>query len=349
MKPCSRRRQAAVEAVRPGVRAPRSRRSRPPHLEKRAWRQQFTHGLGHGVGLEIHEAPSLNSRARERLEEAWPSRSSPGVYLPGPLRSHSNGCAEKRHLFVVGLNEARSCSLTPRDNGLFSRRSSGILVFSENSCSRAVRGKRPPRRAIGPQETDWARLPHPAVSASSKSSIDAGWLPAYQSLKEITPGIMICVPLGVDVVGGCGARRHRIGRQCPDRQAMKLSLSGSKFQVMVAKPAGPKATAHDSEVCRRLKRAGSKPGGAVWPVAARDSDRPARHRARDRDNHIEGVGHRKVVTSSASASVCVNGQLTPVFTEQRHGRPSMDRVRRSRRCRSPSWQTDKTPLPAVKV
>jgi Xaa-Pro aminopeptidase len=45
--------------------------------------EHFTHGLGHGVGLEIHEAPSLAATATGRLADRVPVTVEPGVYLPG--------------------------------------------------------------------------------------------------------------------------------------------------------------------------------------------------------------------------------------------------------------------------
>lgn len=44
---------------------------------------QFPHGLGHGVGLEIHEAPMMGERATGRLAARTPVTVEPGVYLPG--------------------------------------------------------------------------------------------------------------------------------------------------------------------------------------------------------------------------------------------------------------------------
>jgi Xaa-Pro aminopeptidase len=43
----------------------------------------FTHGLGHGVGLEIHEAPAFSQQATGKLEVGSPVTVEPGVYLPG--------------------------------------------------------------------------------------------------------------------------------------------------------------------------------------------------------------------------------------------------------------------------
>ena len=42
----------------------------------------FGHGLGHGVGLQIHEAP-LSGRPTGTLAAGLPVTVEPGVYLPG--------------------------------------------------------------------------------------------------------------------------------------------------------------------------------------------------------------------------------------------------------------------------
>jgi Xaa-Pro aminopeptidase len=43
----------------------------------------FGHGLGHGVGLEVHEAPILGPGRKGRLADRVPVTVEPGVYLPG--------------------------------------------------------------------------------------------------------------------------------------------------------------------------------------------------------------------------------------------------------------------------
>ncbi len=52
-------------------------------LDAWGYEQYFTHGLGHGVGLEIHEGPSVSNRSGTSLREGMSIAIEPGVYIPG--------------------------------------------------------------------------------------------------------------------------------------------------------------------------------------------------------------------------------------------------------------------------
>ena len=52
-------------------------------IDDAGYAEHFGHGLGHGVGLQIHEAPGINASAAGTLPEGAVVTVEPGVYLPG--------------------------------------------------------------------------------------------------------------------------------------------------------------------------------------------------------------------------------------------------------------------------
>ncbi len=73
----------AVDAVRPGAKAADVDRAARRVLDCHRLAQAFTHSTGHGLGLEIHEAPRLGRKEKTRLEPAMTVTIEPGVYLEG--------------------------------------------------------------------------------------------------------------------------------------------------------------------------------------------------------------------------------------------------------------------------
>ncbi len=52
-------------------------------LDDAGWLEHFTTGIGHGVGLQIHEDPFVGPRHPGRLHNRTPVTMEPGIYLPG--------------------------------------------------------------------------------------------------------------------------------------------------------------------------------------------------------------------------------------------------------------------------
>jgi Xaa-Pro dipeptidase len=52
-------------------------------IEKAGYGQYFTHRLGHGLGIDVHEPPYMVAGNDIRLEPGMTFTSEPGIYLPG--------------------------------------------------------------------------------------------------------------------------------------------------------------------------------------------------------------------------------------------------------------------------
>ncbi len=74
---------AAIEAVKPGVATGDVDAAARKVLQRAGLGRYFTHSTGHGVGLEIHEAPRVADAQKEVLQPGMVITIEPGVYFPG--------------------------------------------------------------------------------------------------------------------------------------------------------------------------------------------------------------------------------------------------------------------------
>jgi Xaa-Pro aminopeptidase len=75
--------QAGIATLQDGVEAGAVDAAARDVIEAAGHSAHFQHGLGHGVGLEIHEAPMLGYGRTGKLSDRVPVTVEPGVYLPG--------------------------------------------------------------------------------------------------------------------------------------------------------------------------------------------------------------------------------------------------------------------------
>jgi len=72
----------AIRAIRPGVRMCEVDARARGLLKRAGMDRRFSHGLGHGLGLDIHEPPRLAMRVTDPLEAGMVVTVEPGVYFP---------------------------------------------------------------------------------------------------------------------------------------------------------------------------------------------------------------------------------------------------------------------------
>ncbi len=75
--------QAAIKSIRAGVRCCDVDAVARRVIEDAGFGKQFSHGLGHGIGLDIHEAPRLSKASEAPLKPGMIVTVEPGIYLEG--------------------------------------------------------------------------------------------------------------------------------------------------------------------------------------------------------------------------------------------------------------------------
>jgi Xaa-Pro aminopeptidase len=79
----ARAQKLAIQAVKPGVKAAQIDRIARDEIERVGYGRRFIHSTGHGVGVEIHEAPWVGATSQDVLEEGMIITVEPGIYLQG--------------------------------------------------------------------------------------------------------------------------------------------------------------------------------------------------------------------------------------------------------------------------
>jgi Xaa-Pro aminopeptidase len=75
--------QAAIDAIKPGVACSVIDRAARDLIEKAGQGKHFGHATGHGIGLMVHEGPSISALSKSRVQGGMIFTVEPGVYIPG--------------------------------------------------------------------------------------------------------------------------------------------------------------------------------------------------------------------------------------------------------------------------
>lgn len=100
---------ASLEAIKAGEKGEDVDKVARAVIEAAGHGERFGHGLGHGVGLEVHEAPRLSLRSDDVLAPGEVVTVEPGIYLPGRLG------VRIEDLVVVTEDGLRNLSSLPKE------------------------------------------------------------------------------------------------------------------------------------------------------------------------------------------------------------------------------------------
>jgi Xaa-Pro aminopeptidase len=101
--------QAALEAIRPTAGGKEIDAVAREMIAEAGYGDRFGHGLGHGVGLEVHEGPRLSTTSDDDLFEGSVVTVEPGIYMPGRFG------VRIEDLVVVTPDGHRNLSGLPKD------------------------------------------------------------------------------------------------------------------------------------------------------------------------------------------------------------------------------------------
>jgi Xaa-Pro aminopeptidase len=101
--------RSGIEAARPGTDVADVDAAARDMIRDAGHGEHFGHGLGHGVGLEVHEAPTIGYARTGKLADRVPITVEPGVYLPG------RGGVRIEDVLVVGAGGTGLLTTTTRE------------------------------------------------------------------------------------------------------------------------------------------------------------------------------------------------------------------------------------------
>lgn len=82
-KVISQAQKLALAKIKPQVKINEVDRAARNYIQKKGFGRFFTHNLGHGIGLEVHEAPNIGPKQEVALKEGMIFTLEPAIYLPG--------------------------------------------------------------------------------------------------------------------------------------------------------------------------------------------------------------------------------------------------------------------------
>ena len=73
----------AIKSIKPAVRMNKVDMAARQYIARHGYGGFFSHSLGHGIGLEIHESPRISPKESRRIKKGMAFTVEPAVYIPG--------------------------------------------------------------------------------------------------------------------------------------------------------------------------------------------------------------------------------------------------------------------------
>ncbi|WP_373892746.1 M24 family metallopeptidase [Virgibacillus natechei] len=91
-----------IDGIKPGITGREADALTRDYIKEKGYGDQFGHSTGHGLGLEVHEGPSLSYRTDQKLETGMVVTVEPGIYVPGV-----GGCRIEDDIFITETGNER--------------------------------------------------------------------------------------------------------------------------------------------------------------------------------------------------------------------------------------------------
>jgi Xaa-Pro aminopeptidase len=73
----------AIDIAKPGTLTLEYDKAARSYITQKGYGKNFSHGIGHGIGLEVHEGPYILKKRKKYLQKNHVITAEPGIYLPG--------------------------------------------------------------------------------------------------------------------------------------------------------------------------------------------------------------------------------------------------------------------------
>ncbi|MDD1773947.1 MAG: aminopeptidase P family protein [Methanobacterium sp.] len=99
--------QEAIKAIKPGIKASYVDKTARKVIEEHGYGDNFIHSTGHGLGLEVHENPTLSMKSDFKLEKGMVVTVEPGIYIKDQfgIRIEDDILIKRRGKVLTGLKK----------------------------------------------------------------------------------------------------------------------------------------------------------------------------------------------------------------------------------------------------